>query len=859
MPRIQTFNVAPNIPAALAPLRALAYDLSWTWLPEAERLFRRVDATLWQEVNGNPVALLGRVSQDTLERLATDDSFLRQMERVVATFAEDADRQTWYQRRAVPGTAAPVPEGTLIAYFCAEFGLTEALPIYSGGLGVLAGDHLKSAAAVGLPLVGVGLAYQEGYFHQYLNVDGWQQEAPYDNDFQMLAMQRARRPDGHEASVDIAIEGRVVRVRIWEVKVGQTRLFLLDTNVAQNHPDDRNITYRLYGGDRDYRCKQEIVLGIGGFYALQALGLNPTVYHMNEGHSAFMGLARIADLRRRHDLTFAEAREALTASNVFTTHTPVPAGFDIFSKAQLDRFLPRIHDELGVDRQTFYRLGTHENDPNVDRGFNMAYLALRCSGGVNGVSQLHGHVSRDMWKRLWPGAEPHEVPIAGITNGIHHLTWVGEEMRDLLDRYLGDRWRLDPVAPGAFSSVDKIPDAELWRTHERARERLVTFVRSRAKTQARRLKLPPQDVDALSEVLDPRALTIGFARRFATYKRANLLLSDPKRLKDLLLNEDRQIQFVFAGKAHPQDTPAKEIIQRLIHFAKDPAIRRRIVFVEEYDMGVARKLVQGVDVWLNNPRRPKEASGTSGMKVVPNAGLNLSVLDGWWAEAWDGDNGWAIGHGETYEDPEVGDAIEARELLEILENQVIPEFYARGPDHLPHRWISRVKRSMVTLSGVFNTDRMVREYAERLYFPAARDGVRMAADGWQEARSVAAETRRLELGWADAKIGEVKIGAPHDLVLGQAVDIDVEVTLGKVEPRDVIVEAVGGLVDGSRHIIEGEVSIFERMGDGSTAGTHRYRGQWLPKAAGHSGCLIRMRPRLSREAPARELPIKFWE
>jgi len=855
-PRIQTFNVAPRIPESLTPLLELAYDLTWSWTPEAERLFRRIDPELWVTVNSNPVALLGRVSQDTLERLADDESFLRHMARANDEIADEHMRETWFERRKEADITTP--GAPLVAYFCAEYGLTEALPIYSGGLGVLAGDHLKAASNIGLPFVGVGLAYQEGYFHQYLNVDGWQQEAPYDNDFQMLPIRRAKFPDGTQASVEVPIEGRAVRVRIWEARVGRTRLLLLDTNSPHNRTDDRNITYRLYGGDKDYRCKQEIVLGIGGFYALQAMGLTPTVYHMNEGHSAFMALARIADLRRNTGLSFADAREACAASNIFTTHTPVPAGFDIFSRDQLDRFLPRVHEELGVDRKALYRLGAHENDPHADRGFNMAYLALRASGWVNGVSQLHAVVSRGMWQRLWPGAEAHEVPIAGVTNGIHTPTWVGEEMRDLLDRYLGERWRRDPGAAGAFGAVDRMPDAELWRTHERARERLVTFVRDRSVGAGARLRLPPQDIAALGEVLDPRVLTIGFARRFATYKRATLLLKHPERLKRLLLDPERPIQLIFAGKAHPQDIPAKELIQELVHFARNPEVRRRIVFVEEYDMGVARRLVQGVDVWLNNPRRPKEASGTSGMKVVCNGGLNLSVLDGWWAEAYDGDNGWAIGHGESYEDAANGDEIEARELLEVLEHQVVPEFYARGPDHLPHRWIARMKRSMSTLGAFFSTDRMVREYAERMYFPATLEHEAMARSAWQRASALAQQAARLERGWHEVRFGEAQVDAPYDLVLGQPITIAIDVYLGAIEPGDVVVESVGGLVDGARRVQIGEVTRFVRVRDGQP-GWHRYEGTWTPKMAGHNGCLVRLQPAFERGSPARELAIKFWE
>ena len=851
MPRVHTFSVAPALPEALRPLEALAYDLSWTWHPEAMRLFWRIDPTLWREVNGNPVALLGQVGQPRLEALVEDTAFMSHLARV-----REAIGRELVLPSQLTGEAA---DRVLVAYFCAEFGLTEALPIYSGGLGVLAGDTLKSASGVGLPLVAVGLAYQEGYFHQYLNVDGWQQEDPYDNDFASLPMRRARRPDGSVATVEVRIEGRRVKVRLWEVTVGRTRLFLLDTNDPENTAQDRAITYRLYGGGSELRCKQEIVLGIGGFYALRTMGIQPTAFHMNEGHSAFMALARIRDLVQARGLGFAEAREVCAATNVFTTHTPVPAGFDIFSEEQLDRYLPTMHDDLGIGRRDLLALGAHEHDPGLARGFNMAYLALRLSGWVNGVSQLHAHVSRAMWERLWPGYEVAEVPIVGVTNGIHTRTWLDEEMGDLLERYLGEGVTTLPATAVRWELVDTVPDAELWRTHERARERLVSFVRERATRQARRLGLPPHQLEAASEVLDPRALTIGFARRFATYKRATLFLRQKDRIRALLTNEQRPVQFVFAGKAHPQDHPAKELIKELVHFARDPAIRRRIVFVEEYDMGVARHLVQGVDVWLNNPRRPKEASGTSGMKVVPNGGLNLSVLDGWWAEAYDGLNGWAIGAGELYDDVEQGDDIESRILLNLLEAQVVPEFYGRGADGLPRRWIARMKQSMKGLSAFFSTDRMVLEYAEKLYLPATRAGLADAASGYANGRELAARVARLKAGWDQVRIGEVLVDAAYDLTIGQPVIIDAPVFLGELAPDDVEVEILGGRVGSDRRVIAGTTAPMVRRDEGDIDGWYRYHGTWTPRETGHNGCTLRVRPRFDRGAPARVFAVKLWE
>ncbi|MCB9730243.1 MAG: alpha-glucan family phosphorylase [Deltaproteobacteria bacterium] len=854
MARIYTFNVTPRLPDSLQPLLELAYDLAWTWHPEVRRLFYRLDPVVWGEVNGNPVALLARLDQPRIDALAADETLREHVARARKQLDAERESRTWFQREH----DGPEDRDLLVAYFCAEFGVSEALPIYSGGLGVLAGDHIKSASEMGVPLVGVGLLYQQGYFHQYLNEDGWQQEAPYDNDFALLPVTRARTSDDRPASVEVSIEGRSVHVRVWEAQVGRVRLLLLDTNSPRNAAADREITSQLYGGGTELRFRQEIVLGIGGVRALRALGLAPTIFHMNEGHSAFMALERIRELVA-DGMDFDTARELCAVSNVFTTHTPVPAGFDIFTVEQLAELLPDLHDQLGVTRQRLLSLGAHEGDHALLRGFNMAYLALRSAGSVNAVSSLHAEVSRGMWRPLWPGLEPSEVPIIGITNGIHTRTWVGPEMSRLLDHHLGPAWSSDTHEPHVWQGVTQIPDAELWRAHEQGRERLVSFVRDRVGAQLTARGRSRAEVDAAREIFDPRALTIGFARRFATYKRANLLLRQPERLRALLASTDRPIQFVFAGKAHPQDEPGKQLIKEIVHFARDPAVRRRIVFLEEYDMGVARKLVQGVDVWLNNPRRPKEASGTSGMKVVPNGGLNLSVLDGWWAEAYDSRVGWAIGAGESYEDDvDRGDAIEADLLMDLLEHQVLTEFYDRGPGEPPRRWVARMKASMSALSPRFSTSRMVQEYAERLYLPGHRNALEMEADDGAEARGLAERVRRLEAGWAAVGVEEVLVEGPRDLPMGDSLLVRADVRLGGLPAEDVVVEIFGGRVDGQRHIVEGR-PVEMAPGEGAPDGLARYLGRWTPQTAGQCACTVRMRPRLPRANPVRDLQVRCWE
>ncbi|HEX2998780.1 MAG TPA: alpha-glucan family phosphorylase [Armatimonadota bacterium] len=679
---IRVFTVVPSLPDELTRLQELAYNLWWSWDHEAVDLFRRLDEDLWESTGHDVVKMLGSISQRRLEVMATDQGFLAHMNRVLNRLDQYLRQMrpgsTWYQRLCQQCTDLPIlPGKQCVAYFSMEFGISECLPNYSGGLGVLSGDHMKSASDLGLPLVGIGLLYQEGYFRQYLNNDGWQNERYPHNDFYNMPIILMRDAGGKPLILRIALPGRSINAQIWRVQVGRIPLYLLDTNVPENSREDQDITDRLYGGDLDMRIRQEILLGIGGLQALRLVGQEPVVCHMNEGHAAFLGLERIRVLRREQGLSFAEAREMAAAGHVFTTHTPVPAGIDRFPPDMMHHYFQGIYDELGLSPKEFLGLG-RMNPADDSESFCMAVLALRLSAYANGVSELHGQVSRKMWQGLWPSVPADEVPITSITNGVHIRSWISRDLAGLFDRYLGPDWQENPAEKQIWTQVEDIPPEELWRTHERRRERLVAFARMRLRQQLQQRGAPAQEIATASEVLHPEALTIGFARRFATYKRAALLFRDRDRLLRLINDRDRPIQFVFAGKAHPNDQPGKDLIRQIVHNAQLPDLRSRVVFLEDYDMIVSRYLLFGCDVWLNTPLRPREASGTSGMKAAVNGVLNCSTLDGWWCEAYTPEVGWSIGQGEEYADTEYQNHIEANTLYNLLEKEVVPLFYDRG-------------------------------------------------------------------------------------------------------------------------------------------------------------------------------------
>jgi starch phosphorylase len=692
-------------------LAALARNLWWSWDDESVSLFRDLDPVLWPACNHNPIELLHRIPNDQLELQVSQLTLDGRINHAYRRLQEYlGSKHTWGSRHASVLGARPV------AYFSAEFGLHESMPIYSGGLGVLSGDHVKSASDLGIPLVGVGLYYDQGYFRQRLDADGWQQEDYINVDHHLLPIEPATH-DGVPVTVEIETRtGRLV-ARVWRVAVGRSTLLLLDSNVDGNSPEDRQLTARLYGGDQRVRIRQELLLGVGGIRALHALGISPGVVHLNEGHSAFASLELVKCRMESEGIDAEAAMGRVSSQIVFTTHTPVPAGHDRFSPALIEEHLGPVRDAMRLSHAALLALG--RVDPH-DHGedFCMTVLALKMSHRTNAVSSLHGQVSRAMWRSLYPDTREERVPIGHITNGVHVNTWLGPQMRLVYDRHLGARWT-ERTSDTMWDAIDGIDDGELWEAHQALKTHLIQVVRRHVVAQAERRGESPSAVSQLRRALSPDALTIGFARRFATYKRANLLLQDLEMLGDLVNDAQRPVQLIFAGKAHPHDGPGKTVLQQVAALTRDPRFIGKIVYVEDYDIGLGRRLVQGVDLWLNNPRRPLEACGTSGQKVVLNGGLNLSVLDGWWAEAYDGANGFAIGQGETHSSTDVLDARDARALAQVLRTQVVPLYYDRDRHGLPLEWIARVKRAIRTLGWRFSAERMVMDYVQRMYIPAA--------------------------------------------------------------------------------------------------------------------------------------------
>ncbi|MGA2449554.1 MAG: alpha-glucan family phosphorylase [Polyangiaceae bacterium] len=837
MANLRRFTVVPRLPPSLERLRELAYNLWWAWNPIAQELFIRIDPDLWVEVRGNPIELLGRVDQGRLDELAGDDAFTNHLDAVMQTFQRYMQREGWFSK------TFPDAAGARIAYFSMEYGLHECLPVYSGGLGVLAGDHLKTASDLGLPLIGVGLAYAEGYFRQALNADGWQGENYPINDWHRMPVTPVREGSGQRLVIRVQYPHGIVLAQIWKVQVGRVPLLLLDTNLEDNDPRDREITGPLYGGDKQFRVRQEIVLGIGGIHALEALGLSPTACHMNEGHSAFLALERIERVMRDRQVSFSIAAEANSAGNVFTTHTPVPAGNDAFEPSLIARYLEPYRGALGISEHDLLGLGrvdpSDENSP-----FSMPVLAIRASDHYNGVSELHGEVSRKMWCGLWPELPTHEIPIDFITNGVHMPSWVATELGALFTRYLGPRWTEQCDDAELWARASEIPDAELWAVHEHRRHRLVQHARHWGRLAAEARGAGIEELALTDEALDPSALTIGFARRFATYKRATLLFSDLARVKKLLGDPARPVQLVFAGKAHPQDRGGKELIRSIIHASRDIGLVGRVVFIEDYDMRVARVLLSGVDVWLNTPRRPLEASGTSGMKAAANGALNLSVLDGWFAEAWrdhGADIGWAIGRGEEYSEAS-GDAREAELLYDLLEHEVVPLFYARdGMGRLPRGWIRRMKNAIARLVPRFNTSRMVRQYTTRFYVPAIKLTRQLTDDNLAAAHRLTAWKERARAAWTGVAVKSIRLESADEVAVGEPVRVSAEVVLGALTPDDVAVELYHGPTGGGQSIERGRtvrMQVAERTADGSW----RYAGEIATGQSGAHAFAVRIVP-----------------
>lgn len=899
MRKVHEYTVYPHIPPRLSGLWELAYNLRWTWNAAAYDVFEHLDHVMLKKCGGNPALLLRRISRERLEWAANDAGFVAHLDEAVDSLHRYLTEPTWFDLNH------PESREACFAYFCMEYGLAACLPIYSGGLGVLAGDHLKAASSLGIPLVAVGLLYSQGYFVQTLDEEGWQREEYRVNDFSTLPVLPVMVGEswrvtsgptpgtGEPLKVSLDIAGRTVWARVWRAQVGRVSLFLLDTLVPENDPLAQEITSQLYGGGNEERLAQEMVLGIGGVRALQALGARPCAIHLNEGHTVFATLERIRRLMQEEGLSFYEARQAASAGTLFSTHTSVPAGFDLFSRGLIEHHLGPTLRDLGLGVDEFMRMGrANPEDPNQD--FNVAVLALRHAPRRNAVSRLHRRVTARMMQPGWVDFPRREVPVESVTNGVHTKSWVASEMEQLFDHYLGPRWREDASAPEAWEGVERIPDMELWLTHARLRERLVAQAREWVREQARDARRGASYPADSEPPLRPDALTIGFARRFATYKRANLLFRDVARLKAILGDPARPVQLIISGKAHPRDGAGKDFIRAALEAVKREGLEDRVVFLTDYDLNKAAVLVQGVDVWLNTPRRPYEACGTSGMKVVPNGGLNISVLDGWWAEAYRPGVGWQIGDGQEFAHADYQDDHDAECLYTLLEKEVIPLFYDRDWEGLSRGWVAMMKNSIRYLAPVFAADRMLKQYTERFYLPADAHYRRLAADGFAKAKELTAWKQRVREAWPQVKVTRVEgkaafvstsaggtpagpaasagvavpggeVPAPGfptaagvlRVAVGEEISIRAHVRLGALRPDEVVVEAFYSPLRPDGTLRNGKAVPLEWKGQ--QEGEHVYEGAVPARTSGTHGYAVRVLPRHEDVLIPAELPLVAWE
>ena len=826
------FTVFAKIPERLKPLEELAYNLWFSWNVEAAEIFQRLDPSLWDETQHNPVLLLSRLNPDRMNEVESDGAFLASMERVYKDFKE-------YLARSHFTDYHPLRAQSLIAYFSAEYGLTDCLPFFHGGLGVLAADHLKSASDLNLPMVGVGLLYQYGAFRQVLTSEGEQREILPEIDFYHMPLRLEKNPDGSPLTIQVECNDEKAVAQIWRVTVGRIPLYLLDTNIPENPPSIRQITIRLYADERDMRLKQEILLGIGGVRALRALGLNPTIYHINEGHPAFAGLERIRLLQEEKGVPFDVALLAVMAGNCFTTHTSVPAGIEVFDPRLIKGYFAHYLQYLDIPINTLLDLGRREPG-NASEPFCMNILAMKLSGHINAVSHLHQKVSQRLWHQLWPAIPVEDVPIKSITNGIHIPSWISPDAAALYSQYLGPHWSEDPDNVKVWKRATKIPDEGLWGVKERRRGSLISFCRRRLREQIIRRGASGVEIAQAEEVLNPDALTIVWARRMAAYKRPTLLFKDPDRLAQIVNHPSRPAQVIIAGKAHPEDDVAKRLIKEIIALTKEERFRRHVVFLEDYDLEMARYLMEGADIWLSTPRRLNEACGTSGMKAVANGALHMSTSDGWWAEAYQPEVGWLIGSGEDYDDVNYQDEIESKSLYSLLEHDVIPLFYERGLNGLPRNWIKKMKASMVSLCPRFNTHRMLEEYAEWFYRPAQTYTEGLSAQDMAEAKALAEWYRRIEANWAKVSIVEVKQEGPDELAIGEKLKITALVHLGELMPEDVKAEVYYGQLNPEGELADRRLLLMEPIH--SENGVYLFRSMLVCRQTGKFGYHIRISP-----------------
>ena len=767
-------TVVPQLPKRISKLTEISNNLWWSWNTEFLKLFQTIDNDLWESVERNPTKFLKLVNQERIEKIATDSAFLTEYDKVVENFENYMNStDTWFNRNY------PNSKTDLIAYFSAEYGLDEILPIYSGGLGILSGDHLKSASDLGLPFVACGLLYKNGYFHQKINGYGEQMSEYHNIDLYNLPILPVKDKMDDDVIIDIELEDRILHLKVWQINVGRIKLYLLDSDIEQNPNDLRNITLRLYGGDKEMRIRQEIVLGMAGVKVLKVLGYNPNLYHMNEGHSSFLTLELIKDIMQEKQVSFEIAREIVTSRTIFTTHTPVPAGNDIFDLWLVEKYFTKFWEKLGISREEFLRLGMKDGE-KLGQGFNMGILALKIAGKKNGVSKLHGEVSRELFSEVWPNIAEDESPITYVTNGIHTCSWLAPNIKELYNEYLSAYWQDKIHINSTWDKIDSIPNDKLWEAHLARKEKLMNIIKQNITERYVKNGIGYDQISEIVNGLNPKALTIGFARRFATYKRATLIFKDIVRLTQILNDEKRPVQLVFAGKAHPADKEGQDLIKYINEISQMPQFKGKIFILENYNIGIARYLISGVDVWLNNPRRPMEASGTSGEKASANGVVNFSILDGWWAEAYNENNGWAIGTNATYSSYEEQDKADSNSMYHTLENKIIPAYYNQDKNGISKEWMTYMKNSIKSTAGQYSTSRMVTDYVNMLYMPLIKLGNEKFSNlesvigytNWK--KSAKAKWREIKIS-QDRNVDNAKMNAGSSIIVNCEVELPIEI------------------------------------------------------------------------------------
>ena len=842
-------TVNPQLPKSINKLSEIANNLWWAWNTDFLKLFKEIDSDLWETIGKNPVKFLKQVSQEKLEKVAVDSEFLKKYEKIVNNFENYiSSKNTWFSKKY------PNSKNDLIAYFSAEYGLDEILPIYSGGLGILSGDHLKSASDLGIPLVGIGLLYKNGYFHQVINWEGKQESTYTDIDLNNLPIIPVKDENGEPLIINSRIQRKRLYLKVWQINVGRIKLYLLDSDIEQNEDADfREITKRLYGGDQEMRIRQEIVLGMGGTNLLKTLGLKPTVYHMNEGHSAFMLLELIRDIVEEKKVSFDIARDIVTAKTVFTTHTPVPAGNDIFPIELVEKYFKNFWTRMGIGREEFLKLGMAPCE-ELAPGFNMGILALKIAGKKNGVSKLHGAVSRELFNEVWPEISANESPITHVTNGIHTCSWLAPKIKELYNEYLAPYWQDNIHLNSTWERIDNIPDAKLWEVHFDRKQKLIKLVKENMINRLRRNGMQYDEIMEIVSGLNPNALTIGFARRFATYKRATLIFRDLERITEILNNKDMPVQIIFAGKAHPRDVEGQNLIKYIHEISMKPQFKGKIFLLEDYDISVARYLVSGVDVWLNNPRRPMEASGTSGQKASVNGVLNFSVLDGWWVEGYNEENGWTIGRNKEYDSYELQDNEDCQDIYNTLENKIIPTYYEKKQEEkYSKKWLRLMKNSIKTTGGMYSTARMLVDYTEKLYMPLMELSHRYYGDiesvirfnSWKE---------NIENCFNEIKISQISNLNNVTIDAGDNIDVACKVELPNISPENISVQVYSGKIQDNGTL--GEINVVEMEEDKKEPGI--YRAKLKLTTGGDYGYTFRVMPKHEMILDAANLNLVKW-